>query len=225
MSACSFSVVALLLSTPLVALAQTTTPEPAYRFYGGLAAYDGSNQSINGFYSGQRVNVPVQATLGYQVRPRLAVELGFAYSGAKFDYADTDEYLNSNAQTVNSSSTTSLTRRSSSTSLLARYTFTRKASHRFQVDAAGGLSLNHSFYRRSGTNTYATQGVIEASSYDNAESYNSLRLNLGPSFRYRFGERLEAVGDILFNVALTNDLFNPNTSVALGLRYRFGKPS
>lgn len=213
---------ALLLGAPLATLAQTADPAPAHRFYGGLAIYEGSNQMLSGFYSGERFNVPVQATLGYQLRPRLALQLGLAYSSAKADYADTYDYVNSNSIPVRYSTSSTSLRRATSASLLARYTLTRRANHRFQVDAVGGLSFYHSFYRVNSTDTYTSQGTTDVRPYENSGAYNSLQVNLGPSFRYRFGERLEAVGDLLFYTSLTSSYHSLNSALALGLRYRFG---
>ncbi|MDO7884034.1 outer membrane beta-barrel protein [Hymenobacter cheonanensis] len=222
MSAYFAALAALLLGAPLATLAQAADPVPAHRFYGGLAIYDGSNQSVRGFYRGERLNIPVQATLGYQLRPRLALQVGLAYSGGKSDYADTYNYVDSNLIPITYSTSSTSLRRATSASLLARYTLTRRASHRFQVDAVGGLSFDHSFYRITGTDTYASQGTIEVRPYEYSGAYNSLLVSLGPGFRYRFGPRLEAVCDILFYTPLTGSYHALNTSLALGLRYRFG---
>jgi hypothetical protein len=223
MSAFSTALAALLLGAPLATLAQAADPAPARRFYGGLAIYQSSNQLLSGFYRGERLNLPVQATLGYQLRPRLALQLGLAYSGAKSDYADTYDYVNSNSIPVTYSSNSTSLRRATSTSLLARYTLTRWASHRFQVDAVSGLSFEHSFYRVNSIDTYTSQGVADVRPSEYSAAYNSLQLNLGPSFRYRFGERLEAVYDILFYTSLTSSYHSLNSAMALGLRYRFGE--
>jgi hypothetical protein len=224
MSAFSIALGALLLGMPLATLAQSADPIPTHRFYGGLAAYEGNNQSVRGFYSGERFNLPVQATLGYQLTPRLALQVGLAYS--KENYKDSNNYTYSNIDgiPVTYSTVTAFSRRAISSSLLARYTLTRQPSHRFQVDAVGGLSFDHSFYRNSGTDTYIIQGIAEVRPYEYTGTYNSLLVNLGPSFRYRFSEHLEAVYDILFNTSLTSGYHNLNASMALGLRYRFGRP-
>jgi hypothetical protein len=197
---------------------------PTHRLYAGLALYTSANQSILGLYEGQRLNLPVQATLGYQLRPRLALQLSLAYSGQKSTYANTSSFIDSNALPVTHDFTYTFSRRTTSALLLARYTLTRRASHRFQVDALGGLSLDHIAYRSTGTDTYIRQGIIEVVPYDHADAYNSLRINLGPSFRYRCTERLEVVYDVLFNALLTSSTRSYNTAMALGLRYRFGQP-
>jgi hypothetical protein len=211
---------ALLLSAPLATLAQSPDPVPAYRFYGGVAAYTSAAQSLGG-YSGSWYNVPVEATLGYQLRPRLAVQVGLAYSNTHDSFSYTNGYVDANANAVSSLNTSDYTRRVFTTSLLARYTLTRQAAHRFQVDALAGPSLLHSAGRSTYTETVTSQGSSSVSNYDYSYRYNNLLLNAGPSFRYRFGQHLEAVYDVLFGASLTNR-FNGSTSMALGLRYRFG---
>ena len=220
MSASRLLYSALLVAVPLATLAQNTDPLPAHRFYGGVAVYTGAAQSLGGYYGGG-YSVPVQATLGYQLRPRLAVQVGLAYSSVKSDYSYTTDYVDSNSNPISYLTTTGYTRRTFTTSLLARYTLTRQAAHRFQVDALGGPSLTHSTGRSTYSETATSQGNSSVSYSDYSYNYNNLLLNAGPSFRYRFGKQLEAVYDILFNVSLTNS-FNGSTSMALGLRYRFG---
>jgi hypothetical protein len=223
MSAFSLSCAALLLGAPLASLAQSADPAPGpgYQFYGGLALYADGGQALGRFHNG-RFNSPVQATLGYQLRPRLAVQVGLAYSGAKGDDSYSDDYIDSNANLASYTSNVSYSRRAYSTSVLARYTLTRKATHRFQVDALGGPSFDHFASRFVSTQTTTSQGTIDISVYDQSYRYNNLLVNLGPSFRYRFGGRVEAVYDLLFNVSLT-DNHRADASMALGLRYRFGR--
>lgn len=220
MSAWSFALAALLLGTPLATLAQASDPAPAHRFYGGVALYTGAAQAFGDFDYG-RFNVPVQGTLGYQVRPRLAVQVGLAYSGTKGDDSYAHDYTSPNGGLTSYLNTTSYVRRAYSTSVLARYTLTRQATHRFQVDLLGGPSFDHSTSHFANTESAIGQGLISVSAYEYSYDYNNLLVNLGPSFRYHFGEHIEAVYDILFNVSLTNN-HNVNTAMALGLRYRFG---
>ena len=203
---------ALLLSVPLATLAQSTSPPPAYRFYGGLAVYTSAAQSLGGYY-GSRYSVPVQATLGYQLRPRLAVQVGLAYSRVRSNYSYANEYFDSNANLISDITTTAHARRTFSTSVLARYTITRQAAHRFQVDALGGPSFDHSFGSSATTEATTSQGSTSVSSSDYSYAYNNLRINVGPSLRYRFGKHLDAAYDILLNVSLNNS-FNGSTAMA-----------
>jgi hypothetical protein len=217
----------LLLGSPLLSLAQAAAPASLPRFYGGLGVYSGPYQNLgrtnirdNGY------TVPVQATLGYQLRPRLAVQLGLTYSDYKnkseydYDYTDTNNYR------VNCNSNSAATVRAVNTSLLMRYTLTRQAAHQFQVDLVGGLMLIHHQLHLTSTDFYSyidyPQSPTTTVENDDSYTYNELNVNLGPSFRYRFGQRLEAVGDILFNVPVTGNYRHLDSSLALGLRYRFG---
>lgn len=211
---------ALLLSAPFASRAQSTNPVPSYRFYGGLALYSGHAQTL--YFHSDQFNAPVQATLGYQLRPRLAVQVGLAYSGNKSNDAYNYSYTDTNANLVSYANTTSYSQRTYTTSVLARYTLTRQAAHRFQVDVLVGPSLAHSTNHFVGTETYTRQGTTDVVPYNYSSSYNNLLVNLGPSFRYRFGSRFEAVYDVLFNVSLTNSYHSANTAMALGARYCFG---
>jgi hypothetical protein len=154
------------------------------------------------------------------------VQLGLTYSGYKskseydYDYTDINNYR------VNHTSNSAATVRTVNTSLLVRYTLTRQPAHRFQVDLAGGLMLVHQRAHLTSTDFYSyidyPQAPTSTVENDDSYTYNQLNVNLGPSFRYRFGQRLEAVGDILFNVPVTGNYRRLDSSLALGLRYRFG---
>jgi hypothetical protein len=73
-----------LLGLPLAGYAQGSDPAPAPHFYGGLGLYSSSHHNLSGWSNGARI--PVQAVIGYQWRPRLAVQLGLAYSGNRSQY-------------------------------------------------------------------------------------------------------------------------------------------
>lgn len=218
----------LLIGLPLVSFAQDEQPAPAPKFYVGLAAYSGPYQRFGSSNSnGTDINIPVQATFGYQLRPRLAVQASLTYSGYKRGYEYAYDYTDTNTNQVNHSSNGTYTRRSFDTALLLRYTLTRKATHRFQFDAIGGLQLTNQRFRQAGTDTYKyvnpNQGPSTTIEYNNPYFYNVLSANLGPGFRYRFGQRLEAVADILFSLPITGNHHDLDSSLALGLRYHFGQ--
>ena len=63
----------LLLASSLTSYAQATDPAPAPRFYGGLGVYTSSHQNISSWGT-NGTRIPVQAVVGYQLRPRLAVQ-------------------------------------------------------------------------------------------------------------------------------------------------------
>ncbi|RZK14558.1 MAG: hypothetical protein EOO56_24690 [Hymenobacter sp.] len=217
----------LLLGLPLSSLAQDSPPAAAPKFYVGLAAYSGPYQRFGSTNSnGDDVNIPVQATIGYQLRPRLAVQAGLTYSGYKRSYGYEYDYTDTNTNQVNYSTNGTYTLRAFDASLLLRYTLTRKAAHRFQADLVGGLRLTHQRGHQVGTDIYSYvnpgQGPSTIIEYDDVYPYNVLSVDLGPGFRYRFGQRLEAVGDILFNLPVTSNYHRLDSSLSLGLRYHFG---
>jgi len=73
----------LLLVSPLACFAQTPDAAPVPRFYVGLGAYSSYYQPIgkSEFYQ-SNFRLPVQFTSGYQISPRVAVQLGVATATA-----------------------------------------------------------------------------------------------------------------------------------------------
>jgi hypothetical protein len=216
----------LLVSLPLMGLGQDNPSVAAPKFYGGLALYSGSYHSLGRSKalssSTSTYQLPVQATLGYWVRPRLAVQLGVVYSGRKNSYASTDTYTDANSNTILFTSNGRSTLRHYTASLQARYTLTRKSNHRFQVDAVGGVAYDHQYYRGVGSEEYTnvSKGTSTFDYHDDTFPYHETFVIIGPSFRYRFGQRLDVVYDLLLNQPLNRQ--SNSGSMALGLRYRFG---
>ena len=216
----------LLLSSPLAGYAQSGDPTPAPHFYGGLGLYTSSHQNLSSWGNGARI--PVQAVVGYQLRPRLAVQLGVTYSGNRSDYAYSTSYSSyypSPPSTLVDIAGT-YTERSTTTSLLGRYTLTRKLAHRFQADVLGGVKFEYSRYREVGTTTSHDQATPVATPYEYLNTYNRTLLSLGVSLRYRVVSRLEAVYDLTFDQPISNRYayygLRPEATMALGLRYHFG---
>jgi len=214
-----------LLGSPLVGYAQSKDT-PAPRFYGGLGIYTSSHHNISNWGSGARI--PVQAVVGYQLRPRLAVQLGFAYSGNRYSYDYQRDYTSFGivAYPVGTS-----TERNTTTSVLARYTLTRKLQHRFQADLLGGAKFEYSAYRDKGTYFDNRPTTPTVTPYDNSSTYTSTLLSIGPSLRYRVVSRLEVVYDLTFDFSVSggkysNSIYSanrrPEATMALGLRYHFG---
>jgi hypothetical protein len=212
----------LLLGSPLLGLAQEASPAPLPRFYGGLGLYTSIHHNLSS--RGNGTHIPVQAVVGYQLRPRLAVQLGVAYSGNRYTYDGQSAYYNSGTLVAYPIGT--YRERNSTTSLLARYTLTRKLQHRFQADLLGGAKLEHSAYHDEGTYFDNTQATPSATPYEYASTYNRTLLGLGVSLRYRLVSRLEAVYDLTFDQPVSrNTSYNlrPAPTMALGLRYRFSQ--
>lgn len=218
----------LLLGLPLVGFAQETRSVLAPELYVGVAVYSGPYQRLDFTNIGaSNSNIPVQVTVGYQLRPRLAVQLGLAYSGNKYTHEYEYDFTDTNTNQIHYNTTSTYTLRTFDTALLLRYTLTRTSTHRFQTDLVGGFQLTHQRARRVGTDNYSyvnpSQGIPVSVEYDEFYRYNVLNVDLGPSFRYRFGQRLEAVGDLIFNLPVTGNYHGLDSSLALGLRYHFGQ--
>lgn len=209
-----------LLGLPFSTLAQSTAA-PAPRFYGGVGLYS-SNYNVLGGHYGDGNTVPVQAMLGYQLRPRLAVQASFAYStysgaraGSALDfysgmyYPYASEYRN----------------QFTTISVLGRYTLTRQPTHRrFQFDALAGFTREHYSYDGNGSYFYsASPGQpATAASYDGHSSNSVYLLSIGADARCRLSQHFELVYEELINADLDAPRY-PHFSAALGLRYRFGQ--
>jgi hypothetical protein len=207
---------AVLLSLPLLSFAQTTEPETP-RFYVGVSAYTNWYQRASRGIDDSKWP-PLQLTLGYQLRPRLAVQVSAAYTDSPGSYAGTVSDFRGFplGQYSNEYRNTSL-----SITALGRYTLTRTPSRRFQIDALGGFTLDRDTYSGKGYGPdYTTPG--ETVPFERSSQTNHYALSVGPSFRYRLLSGLEAVGEGTVNM----DLRAPRvvtTSGAIGLRYRFGR--
>ncbi|MDO7853803.1 outer membrane protein [Hymenobacter convexus] len=221
---------ALLLALPLRSFAQgpAAAPAPASRFYVGLAAFHSSYQNLwvwQPDYTGFRV--PVQLTAGYQLRPRLALELGVAYRGHTATYEFADYYISSGTNTPTyyhyRNTTTS---RVASVTALARYALKREPTQRFQVDVLGGATLVRSSYYSRGSQTYLATGPDQEIAFSNHVATNYVLLTAGLGLRYRLNPRLTLDFDIATNRNLTFPAYYGSFtgSTALGVRYRFGQP-
>jgi len=223
----SFALGSFLLGSSLAGHAQATDLAPAPHFYGGLGLYTSSHQNLSSWGNGTRI--PVQALVGYQWRPRLAVQLGVAYSGNQNSYFFNNYSYNYPSPPNTSSSVTgTATERSTTTLLLARYTLTHKLAHRFQADLLGGAKFEYSRYRDVGVETSydQTTAISTSTPYEYPSTYNRMLLSLGVSLRYRVGSHLEAVYDFTFDQPISNRYtyygLRPTASMALGVRYHFG---
>lgn len=213
-----------LVSAAFAGFAQSTSPTPVPHFYGGLGVYSSSNQNLSGSFD--HTQIPVQAVVGYQWRPRLAVQLGVAYSGYRSTYAYSTSYSSfyppPPSTLIDIAGT--YTDRRTTTSLLARYTLTRQLHHRFQADLLGGVKVEHSWYHDAGTYTSHDQATPALTPFDYPATSTNTQLSLGPSLRCRLVARLEAVYDFTFDLPLAGNSYDSRlrATMALGLRYRFG---
>ncbi|MBO0357822.1 hypothetical protein J0X19_07680 [Hymenobacter sp. BT186] len=204
------------MSTPLLSCAQSTpvsaNPAPAHRFYVGVGAYT-SKHEYWGSRDGLPSTHPIQVTIGYQLQPRLALQVSGVTAATKG--ASSGVVPQPNGTVLPYSQTYG--NRSTSISLLGRYTLTRTPSHRLQVDGLGGFTLHH--YSFDGTGSYPAN--FPGGDYDLHSRDTDLLLTIGASVRYRLSSRLEAVADGTVSTSLRalRDLTPAGT---VGLRYNFG---
>ena len=228
----AFPLGGLLLAAAFTARAQTSAEAPALpgttapRFYVGLGAYSSYYQPLGDQYNGS-VRVPVQLVAGYQLRPRLAVQVGLAYSGITTRYAFAGRMYGSGPVGYIDYSATN-TQRSASASVLARYTLTRNPAHRVQFDALGGFALEYGRNFLRGTQADSLSGTRNVTDFSNRASRTTLLLTAGLGTRVRLSPRFELFYDFTLNKALTGPAPYPapvglTGSSTLGLRYRFGR--
>ncbi|MGY3087795.1 hypothetical protein ACVWYF_000821 [Hymenobacter sp. UYAg731] len=233
-----FALGGLLLAAALPTHAQTT-PEPsaAPRFYIGLGAYSSYYQQVGNSSLGldNRFRLPVQLTAGYRFSPRLAGQVGVAYSTDQSRYGQTIVYSSPTPGTPSPYTSTEghISQWQTSISALARYTITADPAHRLQFDALGGFTLEHRRSANQGTQTNASQGTSTTNNYDVNFTQNTYLLTGGVGARYRLSRRVELTYDFTVNKALNNNnnvfgtaitgINTLTTSQALGLRYRFGR--
>jgi hypothetical protein len=216
----------LLATAPLLSFAQADAAAPTPRYYVGLAAYSSTYQPLsrNAYRGGTRV--PFQVVAGYQLRPRLAVQLGVAYSGLSYKYSNAGSYSSPGSANTSYDYRVQNKERNTSVTLLARYTLTRKPAHRLQVDVLGGVTMEVQQYAYSSINIDTDSSQVVTYRYAESGTNWAYLVTAGPSVRYRFGRHLEA----LLDFTLSHDFdrsHRPYSSVftgatALGLRYRFG---
>lgn len=215
----------LLLGAPFPGHAQSPGLPSAPHFYGGLGVYSSSHQSLGSWGNGQ-ARIPVQAVVGYQVRPRVAVQLGLAYSGNSASYAYATSYSSYYPAPPSAiiDYAGRYTERSATATLLARYTLTRQAAHRFQADVLGGAKFEYLHFQNAGTETTHDQAAPVVTAYEYPSVDKQLAVSLGVGLRYRLAARLEATYDLTFDQPLYGSFYGSKrlqATMALGLRYHF----
>ena len=221
-----FRTLGLLLLAAAPALAQTTpAPAPSPRYYVGLGAYHSNYQNLGSWRPGNTgFRVPIQLTAGFQLRPRLALELGAAYSGNTSTYAFDGHYYDAAGNSYYNQYRSTTTGRITSVTALARYALTRQPAHRLQVEALGGVTLmHHDFYSR-GSQTTDLTGTLQTMPFAIHNSYNDLLLTAGLGLRYGVSPRFALNLDLTTNHSLSHPSSSNDFTgaAALGLRYRFG---
>ena len=216
---------AFLLALPPPGVAQTPDAAPAatLRGYVGLAAYHSTFQHLfSGRPGDTGFRVPVQLTAGYRVRPRLALELGLAYSDRT---ATATGFLIDATGTVSARYTDTRTDRTAAGSAWARYALTRPSAHRLQLEALGGFTLvRTAVHVQTSVTEYPVPGP-PSDPYTARRSFNDLLLTAGLGLRYRLSPRCA----LTFDLTANRNLNHPKThngytgSAALGLRYCFGQ--
>jgi hypothetical protein len=245
------------LALPLLSAAQavpTAGPDgPATRrsptFYLGVAAATGLLRSPDGF-SGTPTgpstynHVPLlpKLTVGWQLLPRLALQLSGQYAQQNDTYSYVLGLQDAAGQVALVPGFHSFRLHSVAVPVLARYTLTSNSTSRFQADLLGGATLvrrstqyQSQVYLPSPDGTPPPAGTTpETTAVAYKKSTTDVHLSLGPSFRYRVAPRWQVVADVVANYCLTEDpigssAFSPNKAStrnaltgSLGVLYGLG---
>jgi len=213
--------------------AQTDTPSSFPRWYVGLQygrqeyllaplIASGLSNPEPGRTNARRL----QLTLGYQIKPRFAVQVGVAPVKDSFSYGGSG--TNNAGQPVSEQGVSSNT--SLALPILVRYTLVPKPWKNLQLDVLAGTVL----FGSDGTTdfTRTENGVVTTQSRNVIKVRNAF-IAAGPSARYEFGRHLAGFADWLFYKNLrytepTNPGIDPGNkagitnSLNIGVRYRFG---
>ncbi|WP_201980564.1 outer membrane beta-barrel protein [Hymenobacter rubidus] len=225
----------LLLAAPLLGLAQTA-PAAAPRYYAGLGVYSSHFQKLGKWHNGDKTGfrLPVQLAAGYQLRPRLALELGAAYSGITTTYAITADY--SHNSFFNPTGITPYTYQYSNTtteglvsiSTLARYTLPHRLPSRLHLAALGGFTLEHQSIYSRGFEGDDLSGTLQTVPFSRRFSFDNLLLTVGLGLRCRLTQSTELNYHFTENRLIATSypgiaVYTTTASHALGLRYSFGQ--
>ena len=190
-----FLVLPLLLLLELNSWAQNlSSSRPAPRFYVALQIHRAQYTVI---YKPAQVPGtigpgPWRLSLGYQLQPRLAVEISGMYNYAKFNGSETGTTLN--GQKIFNYSTDK--NWDSALPILARYSLTHGPNSPLNIDVLLGVTLAKTHSENDFTNTLNGQIVQERHDIYNGTSFC---WTAGAGFRYQFGYHWQAVGDWTVN--------------------------
>lgn len=221
----------LLVSTHVL-WAQADQPSSFSRWYVGLqygrqeyhlafSATAGSSSVGSGRTNARRP----QLTLGYQVKPQLALQVGIAPLKQSFTYGGSG--TNNAGQPVIERGIS--TTHSLALPILARYTLAVRPWKNLQLEALAGPVL---FFSRGKSDFTRTEdGILTTHSATTTQVRNAF-LAAGPSARYGVGRHLVGFADWLFykNLQSTSSSYPGSnlenktgitTSINLGIRYHF----
>lgn len=209
----------LTLGLARTGFAQTEPGQPIPRLYAGVNFFVGQYTITYPNRLGEWLGVyPYELSLGYQLRPGLAIQAGWAHL---HEHSETDLTTFTATGKLAFHTFGSGERDLTVVPTLLRYTLTRRLKHRVQFDFLGGLTLIRATFHSTGGYTDSTLVVVPFKSDREA---TNVSLTVGPSIRFAFGRHVEAVADVVLNRSLVGGFSRPHSltpTFAFGLRYRF----
>jgi hypothetical protein len=206
------------------------------------ASPDGFSGTPTGPTTYNHVPLLPKLTLGWQVLPRLALQLSGQYAQQTDSYRFLQGSPDVNGQVAYIPGFHSFRLRSVAVPVLARYTLTGDLARRFQVDLLGGTTLVHRstqyhslvYLPEPGTIPLPAGTTPEATDVTYAKASTAVHLSLGPSFRCRVASRWQVTAELVGNYRVTEDpigrsVFSPNQAStrtaltgSLGVAYGLG---
>lgn len=206
---------------PTAALPHDIAPHaatPTGRFYAGIAASVGTYVLPEGTVLNR---VAPLLTAGMHIRPRVAWQVGVSYYQQEDSYS-TSRPLSSPTGPSSVFIVTNTAYRALLVPVSLRYRLTRTASHRFQTEVVGGLTLVHA-------------GIHQVQTTDDTRTFTSasvdtqdtcLYWSFGPGFSYRVTTNLALTGEGGINWLVNKQTAGtprPSAILAAGFRYSFSQ--
>ncbi len=213
------SAVLLSLGFAQTSFAQTGPGQPFPRLYAGANFFVGQYTISYPSGLGEWLGVyPYELNLGYQLRPGLAVQVGWAHL---HEHSEAENLLVNAAGKVLARDAASGEHGLTVVPTLLRYTVTRRLKHRVQFDVLGGLTFLRATSHSVGG---YTDSMLVVTPYRFDREATNVLLTIGPSIRFAFGRHVEAVADVVYNRSLVGGFARRHSltpTFAFGLRYRF----
>lgn len=228
---------------PVCSYAQTA-PVTGAKFYVGLGAASSLLKSPDGFAATPVTPIthndaPVlpQLTAGWQLAPRLALQLGVRYAQQRSTYTFVQGSTTGSGSAGLFPGFESFRFRSIAAPVLLRYTLTHNPAQRVQVDALGGVTLvrrwtqYHNLRRVSSPDSTQADFALDTQS---ALASTDVHATLGLGVRCRVASRLELAAEVLANYQVNTpkrptigtttltEVSRLAPTGSVGVNYRFG---
>lgn len=161
-------------------------------------------------------------TVGVAFAPRWSLQVSGAYTGQTNAGSYAESRFGPSGQVTNVTYHVTTSHRTWAVPVLARYAL-RAPTHRWQLDALGGVTLVHDVFRRAATADSADVRIGDTTASTRTVGVS---LTLGLGVRYALTPRLALTGDALLSRLLNGSAAAgqvPAPGLVVGLRYGLGR--